>query len=143
MVAIIWLVAGLLLAAAEVATGDFFLLMLSGGALATAGFAGVVDVPVWLDAVVFAVVSVGLVVGVRPPLLRKVRGGTAVPTNTAALLGKKATVLQRVDADGGQVKLDGEVWTARSHVDSEVFEPGRAVIVLQIDGATAVISEEP
>ncbi len=143
MAAVIWLIAGILLAAAEVATGDFFLLMLSGGALAAAGFAAVTDGPVWLDAVVFAVVSVGLVAGVRPPLLRKLRQGPILPTNTAALLGKRATVLERVDAQGGQVKLGGDVWTARAHVDSAVFEPGRTVIVLEIDGATAVISEEP
>ncbi|MEO9222585.1 MAG: NfeD family protein, partial [Mycobacteriaceae bacterium] len=31
MAALVWLVVGILLAAAEVATGDFFLLMLSGG----------------------------------------------------------------------------------------------------------------
>jgi membrane protein implicated in regulation of membrane protease activity len=141
--ALIWLVAGILLAAAEVATGDFFLLMLSGGALATAGFAGITGGPVWLDAVVFAIVSIGLVVGVRPSLLRKVRRGAVLPTNTAALLGKKATVLARVDAHGGQVKLGGEVWSARPHADSQVFELGRTVIVVEIDGATAVISEEP
>lgn len=143
MAALIWLVAGILLAAAEVATGDFFLLMLSGGALAAAGFAGITGGPVWLDAVVFAVVSIGLVAGVRPALLRRVRQGEILPMNAAALLGKRATVLQRVDARGGQVKLGGEVWTARSHVSSDVFEPGRTVIVLEIDGATAVISEEP
>jgi membrane protein implicated in regulation of membrane protease activity len=141
--ALIWLVAGILLAAAEVATGDFFLLMLSGGALVTAGFAGVTGGPVWLDAVVFAVVSVGLVAGVRPPLLRKVRQGAVLPTNVAALLGKKATVLERVDGHGGQVKLSGEVWSARAYDDTQVLEPGRTVIVLEINGATAVVSEEP
>jgi len=141
--ALIWLVAGILLAAAEVATGDFFLLMLSGGALAAAGFAGVTGGPVWLDAVVFAVVSIGLVAGVRPPLLRKVRRGAILPTNVDALLGSKATVLERVDGHGGQVKLAGEVWSARAYDDTRVLEPGRTVIVLEINGATAVVSEEP
>ena len=143
MAALIWLVVGILLAAAEVATGDFFLLMLGGGALAAAGFAGVTDGPVWLDAIVFAVVSVGLVVGVRPPLLRRVRRGPALPTNVDALLGKQATVLERVDHHGGQVKLSGEVWSARAYDQTQVLEPGRTVIVLEINGATAVVSEEP
>ncbi len=143
MAALVWLVVGILLAATEVATGDFFLLMLSGGALAAAGFAGVTDGPVWLDAIVFAVVSVGLVAGVRPPLLRKVRRGVGLTTNVDALLGKKATVLERVDHHGGQVKLSGEVWSARAINEAQVLEPGRTVIVLEINGATAVVSEEP
>lgn len=143
MAALIWLVAGILLAAAEVATGDFFLLMLGGGALAAAGFAGVTDGPVWLDAIVFAVVSVGLVVGVRPPLLRRVRGAPGLLTNVDALLGQKATVLELVDHHGGQVKLSGEVWSARAYDETQVLEPGRTVIVLEINGATAVVSEEP
>ena len=67
----IWLVVGVLLASAEALTGDFFLLMLAGGALATAGVSALTDFPVWLDAVVFGVLSVALLVGVRPVLLRR------------------------------------------------------------------------
>lgn len=70
-VALIWLIAALGLAAAEVLTGDLFLLMLSGGALAAAGSAAVLDAPIWVDGVVFLVVSVLLLVGVRPALRRR------------------------------------------------------------------------
>lgn len=139
MAALLWLVGGVLLAAAEVATGDFFLLMLAGGALAAAGYAVVGDEQYVLQAVVFAVVSVGLVVGVRPPLLRKVRQGELVPMNADALIGKKATVVQAVGHDGGQVKLSGEVWSARAYDPSQTLELGRTVTVMEIDGATAVV----
>ena len=59
---------------------------------------------------------------------------------TAALIGSHAVVLERVDVDGGQVKLAGEVWSARSFDDDEVLEPGARVQVMRIDGATALVS---
>ncbi|CNL34666.1 Conserved membrane protein of uncharacterised function [Mycobacterium tuberculosis] len=41
--------------------------------------------------------------------------------------------------DQGQVKLDGQLWTARPLNDAEVYEPGESVTVMHIDGATAVV----
>jgi membrane protein implicated in regulation of membrane protease activity len=141
--AIIWLIAGVVLAAAEALTGDFFLLMLAGGALATAGVSAVTDFPVWGDAVVFGVVSLALVLGVRPILLRKFAKPPLLPTNTAALTGKSALVLEQVSAHEGQVKLGGEVWTARPLDETEVYAPGTTVTVMEIDGATAVVWRGP
>ena len=48
-------------------------------------------------------------------------------------------MLDRVARDEGQVKLDGQVWTARPLNESDVFEPGERVTVMQIDGATAIV----
>lgn len=137
--AIIWLIAGVLLAAAEALTGDFFLLMIAGGALAAAGVSAVTDFPVWLDAIVFGVVSLALVLGVRPILLRKFAKPPILQTGIDALSGKTALVLEQVSATEGQVKIDGEVWTARPMDDTEVYAPGTPVTVLEIDGATAVV----
>ena len=50
-------------------------------------------------------------------------------------------VLERVDADSGQVKIGGEVWTARAFDEDEVMEPGARVQVLKIEGATALVSD--
>ncbi|NIL76508.1 hypothetical protein RhoFasB10_02630 [Rhodococcus sp. B10] len=141
--AIIWLIAGVVLAAAEALTGDFFLLMLAGGALATAGVSAVTDFPVWADALVFGVVSLALVLGVRPILLRKFAKPPLLPTNAAALTGKSALVLEQVSAHEGQIKLAGEVWTARPLDETEVYAPGTTVTVMEIDGATAVVWRGP
>ena len=67
--ALIWLIAALALAGAEALTGDLFLLMLGGGALAAAGSSLVFD-DLWVHGAVFAVVSVLLLVLVRPALRR-------------------------------------------------------------------------
>ena len=137
--ALIWLIVALGLAAAEVLTGDLFLLMLGGGALAAAGSAAVFDGPIWVDGVVFLVVSVLLLVGVRPALRRRLVSGKGLPEPVKALEGKSALVLDRVARHEGQVKLDGEVWTARPLNDTDVYEPGDHVTVVHIDGATAVV----
>ncbi|MCF6385954.1 NfeD family protein [Mycobacterium sp. MBM] len=139
MPAWIWLVAALGLAGAEALTGDLFLLMLSGGALAAAGAGFVFDWPIWADGAVFLVVSVLLLVLVRPALRRRMASGQGLPEPAKALEGKPALVLARVAQHEGQVKLDGEVWTARPLNDHDVFEPGDQVTVMHIDGATAVV----
>ena len=50
-------------------------------------------------------------------------------------------MIERVDRDGGQVKIGGEVWTARSYDEDDAFEPGARVEVMKIDGATALVAE--
>lgn len=139
MPALIWLIAALALAGAEALTGDLFLLMLSGGALAAAGSAAVFDWPIWTDGAVFLVVSMLLLVLVRPALRRRFAAGTGLPEPMKALEGKSALVLGRVARHEGQVKLEGEVWTARPLDDDDVYEPGDHVTVMHIDGATAVV----
>ena len=137
--ALIWLIAALALAGAEALTGDLFLLMLGGGALAAAGSSLVFD-DLWVHGVVFAVVSVLLVL-VRPALRRHFMAGTGLPDRPQELEGKSALVLDRVARHEGQVKLDGEIWTARPLNDNDVYEPGDHVTVVHIDGATAVVQK--
>lgn len=137
--ALIWLVFALGLAGAEALTGDLFLIMLSGGALAAAGSSWLLDWPVWADGAVFLVVSVLLLALVRPALKRRILAGKGMLDPVKALEGKSALVLDRVARHGGQVKLDGEVWTARPLNDDDIYEPGDHVTVMHIDGATAVV----
>ena len=137
-VPLLWLIVAIGLAGAEALTGDMFLLMLSGGALATAGLSWATDLPIWADGVSFLVVSVLLLVLVRPALRKRV-SAEGLPEPVKALEGKTALVLERVARHEGQVKLDGEIWTARPMDDDDVFEPGDHVTVMKIDGATAVV----
>lgn len=136
--ALLWLIFALVLAGAEALTGHMFLVMLGGGALAAALTSWLLDSLVWVDGAVFLVVSVLLLVVVRLPLRRRLTPN--VPRlGIEALEGKTALVLERVARDNGQVKLDGQVWTARPLDENDVYEPGEPVTVMQIDGATAVV----
>ena len=138
-VPLIWLIAALALAGAEALTGDLFLLMLSGGALAAAGSSWLLDLPIWVDGLVFLLVSVLLLAGVRPALKRRMLSGKGLEEPVKALEGKSALVLDRVARHEGQIKLGGEVWTARPYNENDVYEKGDQVTVVHIDGATAVV----
>ncbi|EFV11975.1 NfeD family protein [Segniliparus rugosus] len=139
MIAIVLLVAGLLLAAAELASGDFWLLMLAGGALAAAGVEAAAGPGAYiLDAVVFALVSTILVWLLRPLLKRRFTV-PLVKTNAGALEGRPAVVLAEVGPDSGLVKIGGQEWTARPYFPAERFGPGEPVVVVEVDGATALV----
>ncbi|BBY08463.1 NfeD family protein [Mycobacterium noviomagense] len=137
--ALLWLIFALGLAGAEALTGDMSLLMLGGGALAAAATSWLLNWPIWADGAVFLVVSVLLLVLVRPPLRRRLSAAKGITTGVQALEGKNALVVDRVARDEGQVKLDGQMWTARPFDDADVYEPGELVTVMRIDGATAVV----
>lgn len=139
LAAVIWLIFAVALAGAEALTGDMFLLMLAGGAGAAAAASWLTNWPIWADGAVFLVVSVALLVLVRPALRRRLTAGTGIDTGIDALPGKSALVLDRIAQQQGRVKLDGEVWTARPFNDGDVYESGEQVTVMRIDGATAVV----
>ncbi|WP_214365039.1 NfeD family protein [Pseudonocardia sp. H11422] len=137
--ALIWLVAGLVLVVAEVLSGEFVLLMLGGGALIAAG-AAALGVGVLPSALIFGGASVLLLLAVRPALRRRLtRALDSTAMHSDALVGKDAVVISRVDGDGGRVKIDGEVWSAKAYDHSQVIEPGRRVTVVDISGATALV----
>ena len=66
-----------------------------------------------------------------------------IRTGTAALVGRTAVVLERIDNDAatGSVRLDGEVWSARAYDEDRVFDEGSRVQVLEIRGATALVHD--
>ncbi|ACU96997.1 NfeD family protein [Saccharomonospora viridis] len=140
--AIIWLIVGVALIAAEVLSGDFVLVMLGLGALAGAGSTLISDNPI-IHVIVFAVASTALIVLARPALKRHFLTGPNVRMNTEALLGTQAVTVSTVTSTGGQVKLAGEIWSARSIAEGEVIEPDTTVTVVEISGATAVVSATP
>jgi membrane protein implicated in regulation of membrane protease activity len=138
---VLWIVLGVVLAVAEIFTTTLFLIMFAVGAFAAAG-AAVLGAPVALQALVFALVSALTVVAVRPTVKRHLKSATdshGQPFGAVAIEGSDALVLERVDADGGQVKIDGELWTARPYDASQVLQPGERVRVIELKGVTAMV----
>jgi len=141
--ALVWLILGIVLIIAEVISGDFVLIMLGLGALFGAGSAALTGNTL-IDVAVFAVSSVGMLVLARPALKRRFLAGPNIRMHTDALIGARAVVLSTVDFESGQVKLAGDVWSARSmSTDHPPIAPGTSVTVVEISGATAVVSDEP
>ncbi len=139
--ALIWLIVAIALMAAEVLSGDLVLLMLGGGALFGAGAALFTGNPI-IDVVVFAVASTALLWLARPALKRRFLHTPEIKMGPEALIGTHGVVLSTVNGEGGQVKLDGAVWSARSVAEGQRIEPGTRVTVVQISGATAVVAPE-
>ena len=138
---LIWVIVACGFGVGEMLTTTFFLAPFAiGAAVAAAADAAVGGTAAWV--VFFAVTLLTLVV-VRPIVRSHLKMPPQIRTGAAALVGKQAIVLERIaNREGvGCVRIDGEVWTARSLMDDEVIERGAVVDVIEIKGATALVSE--
>jgi membrane protein implicated in regulation of membrane protease activity len=135
-----WMIAAGVMAVGEIATLGFFLGPIAVAATIAAVVA-LVGGGVAVQWIVFIAASLGSLLVLRPIARRHLRTPASLRTGTAALVGGPATVVERVDANGGQVKIGGEVWSARAYDEDDAFEPGARVEVMKIDGATALVAE--
>jgi membrane protein implicated in regulation of membrane protease activity len=135
----VWAIAAAALAIGEVFTPGLFFL----GPLAVAASAAALVAALSGSAVgslfAFIAAAVVCILVLRPLARRHVRLPAMSRTGTAALVGTKALVLQRVDGLGGRVKIGGEEWSARPFLEGDAIQPGEQVEVAQIDGATALV----
>ena len=137
---VLWMAAAGLLAVGELLTMGFFLAPIAIAAVLTAG-AALAGAGLAVQLVVFILASAASVGLLRPVARRHLHTPARIRTGTAALVGRPATVIERVDAEGGSIKLAGEVWSARAFDEDHAFEPGQRVEVLKIEGATALVHE--
>ena len=133
-----WLIAAVGLGIPLVVTAMPEFGMFAVGAVAAAVVAGVGG-GITAQVLVFVVVSVALIAVVRPIANRNAKQRPELRSGVDALKGRQAVVLERVDENGGRIKLNGEIWSARSLDTGQVFEPGQKVDVAEIQGATAVV----
>jgi membrane protein implicated in regulation of membrane protease activity len=137
---LLWVVLAALLAVGEVLTLGFLLGLLALAAVA-AGIVAAVGGGLVIQFLVFILASIASLAVIRPVAKRHLRTPAQLRTGTAALVGAKGVVTERVDDLSGQVKIGGEVWSARAYLDGQVIEPGARVEVAKIEGATALVYE--
>ena len=137
---VLWLIAAVVFAVGEVLTMGFFLAPFAVGALIAAVVAAAGGGLI-VSGLAFLAVSSVAFMALRPVARRHMRLPAELRTGTAALVGKAGTVIEPVSADAGSVRIEGEVWTARPYDEDETFEAGQRVQVLQIRGATALVSD--
>jgi len=137
---VLWLLAACILGVGEMHQGGFYLAPFALGA-ALAAAVSLLGVGGLLTALVFVLASATVFAALRPVAQRHRRLPPPIRTGAAALVGRPAIVLERIaNAEGvGCVKIDGEVWTARSFDEAQVFDPGERVEVVEIRGATALV----
>lgn len=133
---VVWLVVAAVLGALELMSltlilGFAALAAIAAGMVALAGADG------WIQLVIFSAALLVLLVVVRPIALRHRQSTPALRTGVDALLGQVAVALTDIDRDDGQVKIGGEVWTARAA--AQLISAGARVRVVAIEGATALV----
>lgn len=140
---IVWVVVACVLGVGEMHQGGFYLAPFAAGA-ALAAVVGLLGVGFALSAILFLATSGVVFATLRPVAQRHRRLPPSIRTGAAALIGRKATVIERIANDEGVgcVKIDGEVWTARSFDEDQVFDPGERVEVVEIRGATALVMHQ-
>lgn len=135
---LLWILAAVVCGIIEVMSVSFVFLMFAIGALA-AGVAAALGASVFVQVIVFAVVSLALLALLRPFLKGRIdRSGGYVRTNTDALIGKTAYVTEAVGERHGRIQFTGGEWSART--EGHELPVGAEVRVERIDGATAVVS---
>jgi membrane protein implicated in regulation of membrane protease activity len=136
---IIWLIIGVALAIAEVFTTTFLIVMFALGAFAAAG-AAALGANILVQVLAFGAVSALSLWLLRPALQRHLNlGGGSEAAGIGEIEGSTATVVEEIDAEHGLVKIDGEMWRARSHDATQVIPVGEQVRVLHVKGATAIV----
>jgi membrane protein implicated in regulation of membrane protease activity len=137
----VWVLLAALFAAGELVTPGLFVLGLLVLPAAGAALLAALGVGVTIQLLVFIAGSVATLALLRPIARGHLRVPARLKTGTAALVGARATVIQRVDDNGGRVKIGGEEWSARPLFEGQVMEPGTRVEVGEIKGATALVFE--
>lgn len=139
---LMWLGVALAMAAVEAVTVDFVFIMLAIGALAgaAASFFGA-GFPV--SAIVAVVVAVSLLFTLRPALRRRLRPKRDNRDIGAhSVIGRTGYVVEPVSESAGLVKVQGDLWSARTDV-RRVLPLGSSVEVVELHGATLLVDPVP
>lgn len=96
--------------------------------------------PVWLQIIVFLVVSVAALLVTRP-IAKKYINSRTQPTNADIVIGKECIIVQDIDniQGKGAAKVNGKEWTARSSSDHLKLSKGTHAKVLKIDGVKLIV----
>ena len=138
----VWLGVAMILGVLELLNLDLVLLMLASGALVAmvVALAGA-GLPIQILAA--AATSVAMLALVRPNIVKRLHSGPELRHGPAALVGEEGFTVAEITAQAGQIKIAGEIWSARPFDDTAVIPVGARVRVFEIRGATAYVDEIP
>lgn len=139
---IAWLVLLVILLIIEMLTMGLTTIWFAGGAL-VAGIIAAFDLPIWIQIVLFTVVSLILLIFTRPVAM-KYFNKDREKTNAEGLIGQKAIVVGEINnlLGVGQVTVSGMEWSARAQDDDEKIKVGEVVIIREIRGVKLIVEKE-
>lgn len=110
---------------------------------AVGGIAGLIaytfGLKIWMQILIFAVVS-AVALAVTRPFVKRFTKGRKQPTNADRYIGQEATVTEPIsnELSKGAVRIGGLEWTART-VDNSEVDKGERVTVEAIEGAKLLV----
>lgn len=134
----IWLIASGIFFICEIITVGFLVFWLGVGAL-IAMLVSFFTSNIIVQMSVF-VISSGLLIFATRPLVNKISRKDVIPTNVYSLIGKKAVVTEDIDwvTGKGQIKFEGEIWSAKSKEQINI-PAGSEVEIVSIEGVKAFV----
>lgn len=134
-----WLMAFIILVVMEFLTMGLTTIWFAIGALVSF-FASLFGAVVWLQIVLFLVVSLVVLVVYRPLAVKYVNS-RRTKTNVDDLIGREAKVIERIDNlnETGRVLLNGIDWSARSTLIGGVIEEDTIVKVIEVQGVKLIV----
>ena len=97
------------------------------------------SVDLWIQLVVFIAVSLALIIFMKP-IFKNVFGVKPIATNADAVIGERAVVIEPIDnlAGRGQVKVKGQIWTARASDKDAKYEKDEVLSVIATEGVKLI-----
>lgn len=140
---IAWLVALVGFLIVEAVSVTLVCIWFAGGSL-VAMLVAALHAPLWLQIILFLLVSIVLLIYTRP-IAMKYFNKNREKTNVSGIIGKQAIVTKTIDNlhGEGQVTVAGQEWTARNAVDNQVIPEGTIVMVEEIKGVKLMVRNVP
>lgn len=135
----IWLVIAGVCLVIEIMTAGFLVFWLAIGALISMIVSLFTD-SILIQTTVF-VISSAILIFATKPFVKKFAKTKNVKTNAFSIIGQNGIVTKEIDSINakGQVKIDGETWSAVGKDDMDIPK-GTEVEVLEIKGVKAVVT---
>ena len=139
--ALIWLIVLIVMIVTELVSLQMVSIWFAAGAL-LALVGTLLGAPFWVQLLLFVIGSLLLLVFTRP-IVKKMMPKHHIPTNSELEIGKKATVIEDIDAETatGRVRLEGVDWSGVSE-NGKSIASGTAVIVKRIDGTKLIVAPD-
>lgn len=138
MMITLWIFVAIASIVIEIITlGDLICIWFAVGALAS-GILAWIKVSTPIQFVAFFVVSIGIMLIVRP-LAAKYLRGNVVATNSDRLIGMNAVVTKAITADSwGERQVGGMTWSCIS-IDNQPVKKDTVVRIMAIDGVKLIV----
>jgi membrane protein implicated in regulation of membrane protease activity len=135
----VWLMLAMVLGASEMLTLELTLLMLASGAVAGMVTSFIFPGLFVVQVLVAVLVAVLMLFILRPTLLRRVRNAPGYRSALQKMVGSEGVAMAEITANSGEVKVNGETWSARAYDPDRVIKAGERVEIFEVDGVTALV----